>query len=428
MPLTPWQIAVNAVTKRDKPAAMRAPRKALPAPGIVQEQRGKFVKTVGKDRVDNFTGGMTRIRAGAIVARGSKGVILASGVGKVLGTANVADTVVLMRAAVSSKALTGARVSAIRTYERTMGKVKEPPYPVTGDKVITYLTRFVLVDTFSSGSLDTKLSNLRVAMTTCGKWEVTEEGAEEIRAMVGYLQDSAPCVVKGSRALREREVVQLFGWLKTQPDTTATRRARGLCAAAIFFQLRMTELVGDRGMRLLDVFKERLGKGMGYRAWFAKNRGGTQRVVPSLRVAPALPPQFASVCITKQLGEYLTRDRAWVGEEMGARNTAVFCTIGADGQSTDKPLGAGEAWGIIQWALRGAGISEWKEVDQHFGRPSGWNFYRWVLLLAKPVVDEAGDWAAVRDTTTGTSYNRGTIRDLVTMIAKATAKEWCTVQ
>jgi len=166
------------------------------------------------------------------------------------------------------------------------------------------------------------------------------------------------------------------------------------------------------------------GRGMGYRAWFPKNRASLARATPSLRVAPALPGGMAQCCITKHLGQYLTQDRGWKGEEMATLSEAVFCTVGGDGRSTRRPLGVEAAWGLIKGALKGAGIQEWTTVDQHFGRPSGWNFYRWVLLLSKPVVDEAGDWAAVRDTTTGTRYDRGTVRDLVKMIWKARCNEW----
>ena len=253
-----------------------------------------------------------------------------------------------------------------------------------------------------SSSLESVLGTLRPAARALGQWGLSDEDGATLSKTVKFLQGVVPAESEPSKCFLLEELRAIVAWAKNSTSLSAPVRLQSLALLSALwgFMARGSEIVNSRCAEYL--FDPELGA----RLLATLTKKDKEVIRPRARAVPHLPMILEDLCPTRLLQCY--------HQEVLAANGAAepgnlfFPKLDASGRPTTVPLSTDDMKSIIAVMAQGAGVKV-EGLDAHFGRTTGYNFFRWVLCFTEPTASELGDWsqAATSSTVVRKHYNQG---------------------
>lgn len=310
--------------------------------------------------------------------------------------------------------VTSAAKTQLRAYEEMMLTSPLAMYPITLQTAKAFVSRYVLVRQRSSNSLKTVMGTLRPVAQDLGLWSVTEVEGRELARTVRFLQQVCPAAVEHARSFFLQEVRAMQEWARANLEPAAAAQHIAVLNTSLGFLCRGKEL---EGLKLGGVgLDEEVGATL--LAKLVKVDKETLEVHP--RSAPHLPEALGSLCVTAAMTHYVDA----VLRPAGAASIEhyAFPRLDASGVPTATALTAAQMVAMVATMAAGAKIPL-HGINAHWGRATGYNIYRWVVLLGVEEVTEMGDWAMQR-TMVREHYSQGNATQLAVFSTHCVRRTW----
>ena len=205
-----------------------------------------------------------------------------------------------------------------------------------------------------------------------------------------------PATVEHTRSLTAEELLATLTIMESE-DTAESRQAAAALTVCVSLQSRGLEILSGRlTFADLDFTPHGLVVGGQFLGKADKNR-----IKARPKVALHYPATHAALCASRALLRHLTTDSAWHhgwAEDPVKRRWPVFSVLARRGAAggvmcTSMPLPTSRFQLMVHPYLQKAGVSDYKSVDAHVGRPSGTSALMLVLKLDEPLREALGGWA-----------------------------------
>jgi len=277
------------------------------------------------------------------------------------------------------------RRSGMSQYALCMEVKRSSCFPITKDKVASYLAWSLLEkDTVQSHTLGKVLGNLRGAAQLMNEWHLSRGDEDELKGHIRLLQQAKPSSTRITMPIPTANLIATATRLQGL-DTLLAKQALGLLTVGLGTLARGTEMGSKRGMRWGDLVTDQ--RGIGLNAFYGKLSHGSS--APRPRAFPHLPVHLSSLCPARALNAY----RAALQSAGGLTGPldCVWVKIDESGSPTILPLSVTQTTAIVraELAADGADVSGFGD---HWGRYAGNNVLSYDLRM-HGVADMLGDWA-----------------------------------
>jgi hypothetical protein len=407
--LANWSRAVaeRAVAERARP--LSAPTQApVPSEPKVQGGRRKLpppaalgLRVVGSGEVEQAAKTVLATRAEVRLSKDANAAILHTGVGAMLAQLSLEDMVQAVGTAQVLAQLSAKHLCQLRQYEKFMGVTAPgaPLYPITLVAAQAFAIHYVLIKGNMSSSLDTVMSTLRPAAKALDIWALTLQDGGTLSRTIKFLQGVAPAEPESSKCYLLDELRAMVSWLLSPASMATAHRlqALALLSALWAFMARGSEVARSRCKEY--VFDPELGT----RLLPTMLKTDKEVIRVRARVAPHLPELLRELCPTFHLVAYL--EGVLLPHGAASPEAFFFPKLSPLGVPSTTPMTTDDMMDVIKAVSVGAGVPT-TGLDAHFGRTTGYNFFRWVLCLTEDTASELGDWSRP-NTVVRRHYNQG---------------------
>jgi hypothetical protein len=286
--------------------------------------------------------------------------------------------------------LSSSRVSALSQYDIYCKSKGNPGaiMPITLLCATGYAGWYVFSKKNMSSSLDTVISNLRVAAHAIGQWALSHADERDMSKVIDALQRAAPATPRESEGANLDGLVTLMERLKTSsaPEDIQTGYA---IALSVGFKMRAVELTGNdkgsRGILRRDVRVDESGAGSIFDAVSVKT--GQKSLQARPRAAPHINAKYGALCVSWWTTRYME-----LTDPHGTQPdlSPIFCVLTPAGQwGTVRITGQALTQRIFA-AMQSAGMDT-TGLNAEWGRHTGDDLYVMKCGIPRSVSDFIGD-------------------------------------
>jgi hypothetical protein len=358
-------------------------------------------RVVGSAEAEEAAKLVMATKAQVQVSKDAGKAILLTGVGVCLANLSLEDMVQAVGTAQTLGQLGKKHLTQLRQFERFMAASAPctPLYPIALVSAQAFVIHYVLIKGNMSSSLDSVMGALRPAAKALDIWGLTQQDGAVLSRTIKFLQGVAPAEPEASKCYLLDELRAMVGWLLITTSMPLPHRLQALALLATLwaFMARGSEVAHSRCKEY--VFDPELGA----RLLPTMTKTDKELIRVRARVAPHLPELLWELCPTRHLMTYVREVLTPHGA--ASPESFFFPKLTPLGTPSTSPMTTDDMMDVIRLVSVGAGVPT-VGLDAHFGRTTGYNFFRWVLCLTEDTASELGDWSRP-NTVVRRHYNQG---------------------